>query len=88
MNIALNDSPKGRVLYLLRGAGGGTAQDVADALGVTVPAARRHLGDLLEAGLIESATHLRPDRQRRSGLPKTLRRIVRRYFATRAIPVR
>ena len=66
MNIALNDSPKGRVLYLLRGAGGGTAQDVADALGVTVPAARRHLGDLLEAGLIEA----RIERQSGRGRPQ------------------
>ena len=55
MTLALtNDSTKSRVLYLLRGWSGGTAQDVADALGVTVPAARRHLLDLLEAGFVES----------------------------------
>lgn len=48
------DSTKGRVLTLLRGWTGGTAQDVADALGVTVPAARRHLMDLEAAGLIHS----------------------------------
>lgn len=49
-----SDSTKGRVLTLLRGWSGGTAQDVADALGVTVPAARRHLMDLEAAGLIQS----------------------------------
>jgi predicted ArsR family transcriptional regulator len=48
------ESTKGRVLNVLRERTGGTAQEVADVLGVTVPAARRHLMDLEAAGLIHS----------------------------------
>jgi predicted ArsR family transcriptional regulator len=52
-----SDSTKSRVLYFLRGAGGGTAHEVADALEVTTPAARRHLMDLEADGLLESKVH-------------------------------
>ncbi len=48
------ESTKGRVLNVLRERMGGTAQEVANLLGVTVPAARRHLMDLEAAGLIHS----------------------------------
>jgi predicted ArsR family transcriptional regulator len=50
------ESTKSRVLHVLRGQGG-TAQDVADALEVSVPAARRHLMDLEADGLLESRVH-------------------------------
>ena len=53
----LNDSTKSRVLHILRGQGGGTAQDVAGALEVSVPAVRRHLMDLEADGLLESQVH-------------------------------
>ena len=53
----LNDSTKSRVLQALRGQGGGTAQDVAGALEVSVPAVRRHLMDLEADGLLESQVH-------------------------------
>jgi predicted ArsR family transcriptional regulator len=56
LNLAA-ESTKSRVLYVLRGQGGGTAQDVADALEVSVPAARRHLMDLEADGLLESQVH-------------------------------
>ncbi len=52
-----SDSTKSRVLYFLRGAGGGTAQHVADALEVTIPAARRHLMDLEADGLLDSQVY-------------------------------
>jgi predicted ArsR family transcriptional regulator len=41
----------------LRGAGCGTAQEVADALEVTTPAARRHLMELEADGLLDSQVH-------------------------------
>lgn len=56
MNIA-GDSTKSRVLYTLRGAGGGTANAVAAALEISIPAARRHLMDLEADGLVESKVH-------------------------------
>ena len=53
----VNDSTKSRVLHILRGQGGGTAQDVADVLEVSVPAVRRHLMNLEADGLLESQVH-------------------------------
>jgi predicted ArsR family transcriptional regulator len=50
------ESTKSRVLHVLRGHGG-TAQDVADALDLSIPAARRHLMDLEADGLLESRVH-------------------------------
>ena len=52
--LASPDSTKGRVLGLLKTRAGGTAQEVAGALGITTPAARRHLSDLEAAGLVEA----------------------------------
>ena len=45
---------KRRLLDVLKRCGPQTAQDLAAQLEVTVPAARRHLGDLLDHGLIET----------------------------------
>ena len=42
---------KTRVLSALKSAGGGTVTDLAGVLGITVPAARRHLQDLCSSGL-------------------------------------
>ena len=50
----VGESTKGRVLSVLRDRSCGTAQDVAEALGITAPAARRHLTDLQSAGLLVS----------------------------------
>ncbi|WP_216323301.1 helix-turn-helix transcriptional regulator [Deinococcus aestuarii] len=47
---------KQRVLELLKRHGTLTAQALASGLSVTVPAARRHLQDLQEQGLIEART--------------------------------
>jgi predicted ArsR family transcriptional regulator len=52
-----SESTKSRVLYVLRGQGGGTAQDVADSLDISIPAARRHLMDLESDGYLESQVH-------------------------------
>ncbi len=70
MNI-LGDSTKSRVLYALRGSGGGTANDVAAALEISIPAARRHLMDLEADGLLESQVH----RQTGRGRPQHVFRI-------------
>ncbi|AFZ65818.1 helix-turn-helix transcriptional regulator [Deinococcus peraridilitoris] len=51
------DRTKTRVLTLLKGQECSTAGHVAQALQISVPAARKHLLDLEEAGLIESTTH-------------------------------
>lgn len=51
-----SDRTKTRVLTLLKGQTCSTAQDVARALDISVPAARKHLLDLEEAGLIGSST--------------------------------
>lgn len=50
--IAGDTSTKGRVLALLK-RGSSAAAAVACELGITVTAARRHLGDLQAAGLVE-----------------------------------
>ena len=47
---------KTRLLELLKRHGPQTAQDLAGRLAVTTPAARRHLQDLQEQGLIEAST--------------------------------
>jgi predicted ArsR family transcriptional regulator len=52
-----SESTKSRVLYVLRGQGGGTAQEVADSLEISIPAARRHLMDLEADGYLESQVH-------------------------------
>ncbi len=70
MNIA-GDSTKSRVLYALRGAGGGTANDVAIALEISIPAARRHLMDLEADGLLESQVQ----RQTTRGRPQHVFRV-------------
>ena len=51
------DSTKMRVLTLLKGQQCTTAQSVAEALEISVPAARKHLADLEEARLIEAQVH-------------------------------
>lgn len=53
---APGDRTKSRVLGLLKSRRCSTAQSVADALDISVPAARKHLADLEEAGLISSET--------------------------------
>ncbi|WP_027480868.1 helix-turn-helix transcriptional regulator [Deinococcus pimensis] len=50
------DRTKTRVLTLLKSRRCTTAQSVAEALDISVPAARRHLCDLTEAGLIVAET--------------------------------
>lgn len=45
---------KTRLLDLVKRFGPQTAQDLASRLDVSIPAARRHLGDLLEHGLLEA----------------------------------
>lgn len=47
---------KTRLLELIKRCGAITAQDIALKLEISVPAARRHLGDLTEHGLIEART--------------------------------
>lgn len=47
---------KHRLLELLKHHGPQTVQDLAGHLGMSVPGARRHLGDLQEQGLIEART--------------------------------
>ncbi len=54
MHSIAGDSTKTRVLYALRGAGSGTAHDVAAALEISVPAARQHLLDLKNEGLLDA----------------------------------
>jgi len=51
------DRTKARVLGLLKSHRCTTAQSVAEALDISVPAARRHLCDLEDAGLIVAETH-------------------------------
>lgn len=51
------DRTKARVLSLLKSRRGSTAQTVADTLSISVPAARRHLSDLTDAGLVASEVH-------------------------------
>ncbi len=63
MNLA-GDSTKSRVLYALRGSGGGTANDVAQTLAISIPAARRHLMDLEADGLLESKVYRQAGRGR------------------------
>jgi predicted ArsR family transcriptional regulator len=63
MNLA-GDSTKSRVLYALRGSGGGTANDVAQTLQISIPAARRHLMDLEADGLLESKVYRQAGRGR------------------------
>lgn len=50
------DRTKSRVLTLLKSRRCTTAQSVAEALDISVPAARKHLLDLTEAGLIVAET--------------------------------
>lgn len=47
---------KTRLLELVKRYGAQTAQELAARLEVSIPAARRHIGDLLEQGLIEGRT--------------------------------
>lgn len=47
---------KTRLLELIKRHGPQTAQDLAARLGVSIPAARRHLGDLQDQGLLVSRT--------------------------------
>ncbi|GMA14564.1 transcriptional regulator [Deinococcus metallilatus] len=47
---------KHRLLELLKRHGPQTVQDLAGHLGMSVPGARRHLGDLQEQGLVEART--------------------------------
>lgn len=47
---------KTRLLELVKRHGAQTAQDLAQALEISVPAARRHLCDLQEQGLVEART--------------------------------
>jgi predicted ArsR family transcriptional regulator len=63
MNLA-GDSTKSRVLYALRGFGGGTANRVAKTLKISIPAARRHLMDLEADGLLESKVYRQAGRGR------------------------
>ena len=70
MNLA-GDSTKSRVLYALRGSGGGTANDVAQTLAISIPAARRHLMDLEADGLLASKVY----RQAGRGRPQHVFRI-------------
>lgn len=51
-----SDRTKMRVLSLLKSRRCTTTQSVAEALDISVPAARKHLSDLVEAGLIEAET--------------------------------
>ncbi len=55
-----------RVLELVRARGALTAAEVAHALDVHVTTARFHLGNLVEAGLLETA----PDKRRTVGRPR------------------
>jgi len=56
MSSPASDRTKTRVLTLLKSRRCTTAQSVAEALEISVPAARRHLCDLTEAGLIVAET--------------------------------
>lgn len=47
---------KTRLLELVKRHGPQTAQDLAHRLDVSIPAARRHLGDLQDQGLVEART--------------------------------
>jgi len=62
--------PAGRraVLYALRRRGEGTAEQLAEQLGMTVSGARQHLTALLDAGLVEAAevSPTQPTRGRRT----------------------
>jgi predicted ArsR family transcriptional regulator len=58
------DSTKSRVLYVLRGSGGGTAANVAQTLEISIPAARRHLMDLEADGWLESKVYRQTSRGR------------------------
>ncbi|MBB6098412.1 putative ArsR family transcriptional regulator [Deinobacterium chartae] len=51
--LGLGDGTKSRLLSLLKSRGQATAQELADALGVSIPATRRHLCDLEGAGMLE-----------------------------------
>ncbi|MDV6375689.1 helix-turn-helix transcriptional regulator [Deinococcus arenicola] len=53
---AAPERTKVRLLELVRRHGPQTAQDLATRLEVSVPAARRHLGDLQDQGLLASCT--------------------------------
>ncbi|ADV67285.1 helix-turn-helix transcriptional regulator [Deinococcus maricopensis] len=53
---AAPERTKTRLLELLKQQRCHTVQALADELGVSVPAARRHLADLTEAGLVEPST--------------------------------
>jgi predicted ArsR family transcriptional regulator len=53
---AAPERTKVRLLELVKRHGPQTAQDLAVRLEVSVPAARRHLGDLQEQGLLQSRT--------------------------------
>lgn len=53
---ATPERTKSRLLELVKRYGTLTAQDLASRLDISIPAARRHLGDLMEQGLIESRT--------------------------------
>lgn len=53
---AVPERTKVRLLELVRRHGPQTAQDLATRLEVSVPAARRHLGDLQEQGLLQART--------------------------------
>lgn len=53
---AAPERTKTRLLELVKRHGAQTAQDLAARLGVSVPAARRHLGDLQDQGLVQSRT--------------------------------
>ncbi len=53
---AAPERTKVRLLEVVKRHGPQTAQDLAGRLGVSIPAARRHLGDLLDQGLIRSRT--------------------------------
>ncbi|EYB67343.1 transcriptional regulator [Deinococcus phoenicis] len=54
--LPVPERTKHRLLELLKRHGPQTVQDLAAHLGMSVPGARRHLGDLQEQGLIEART--------------------------------
>ncbi len=51
----LQDNTKSKVLSMLKSNAGSTVQDLAEAMNISVPAARKHLCDLEGAGLIVSS---------------------------------
>ena len=53
---AAPERTKTRLLELVKRRGAQTAQDLAQGLDISVPAARRHLCDLQEQGLVEART--------------------------------